>query len=196
MRRMLLALASLVALTIGMAAPAGAWDDGGNNIVKVENRLDQSVRTKARGAVVEDSGTTVDNTNIAYSYASCVDCRTVTAAIQVVVVENPNVTDYEPGNAAVAWNDSCTRCQTFAYARQVVLTPYREIELGDDAERQIHDIQGSIRDEVSSGDAFDVMSSRLDALTDQLVAVVRGAIDGSGSAAPEQERRDVQHHDD
>src|SRR5260221_44878 len=105
MRRFLIALFTTVALTVGTSAPAGASGGDGNNIVTVENRDDQSVKTKARGDVVEEAGTTVDNTNIAYSYASCVDCRTVTTAIQVVVVENPNVNDYQPGNAAVAVND-------------------------------------------------------------------------------------------
>jgi putative peptide zinc metalloprotease protein len=194
MRRLLIACCSIVALTVGMSTPAGA-SSGHENIVHVENRVDQSVSTKARVAVVEDAGTTIDETNIAYSYASCVDCRTVTAAVQVVVVENPNVNDFQPGNAGVAVNESCTRCQTFAYANQVVLTPYRPVELDDATREQIRGVQDSIRDEVSSGHTFDVMSANLDALTSQLVAIVQGAIDRSGSGAPEQQNRDVEQQD-
>jgi putative peptide zinc metalloprotease protein len=192
MRRLLLALLGIVALTIGTSAPAGASGGEGNNLVKVENRESNSVRTKARSDVVEEAGTTVDNENVAFSYASCVDCRTVTAAIQVVVVENPAVNDYRPGNAAAAVNESCTRCATFAYARQVVLTPYRQIDLGEDAHHEIHDIQQEIRAEVESGDTFDAMSAALDALTERLVAVVQAEIDRTGSDAPKHSDRDVE----
>jgi hypothetical protein len=174
-------VAVLVAAIALTAAPAHADDRGEtNNLVHIENRNDGAFRAKGRAAVTEASGPSVNNNNLAYSYASCTDCRTVTAAIQVVVVEGP-VNDYQPANAAVAINENCLRCQTYAFARQVVLTPYRPVSISDRADEQIEGIQAELSRLVRSGESFPQLDTDLGALTDQLVAVVQAEIDRSNA---------------
>ena len=69
----------------------------------------------------------VDATNTAVAYASCEDCRTVAAAIQVVLVSGP-VGSASPQNVAVAINYDCTECETLAAAYQFVFADGQEVE--------------------------------------------------------------------
>jgi putative peptide zinc metalloprotease protein len=184
MRRTLIAVISLVTLAFGLAAPAGA-DDGADNLVQVRNTQDLATRTRARAVVSENRNPDVTNGNGAVARATCTDCRTVAAAIQVVVVESASVTNYRPENAAVALNESCTRCATFAYARQVVLTPYRDIRIGDRAEGQIEAISREASRVAASDEDFPTMSADLDRLTERLVAVVQAEIDRVGGRGDE-----------
>ena len=191
--------AVVVALAVVLGTPAAHADDGvrgaANNVVNVVNRTDGNTRVQARTAVPEVDTPTVDNTNVASAYASCTDCRTVAVAVQVVLVEGP-VTDFEPGNAAVALNENCLRCQTFAYARQEVLSPGAPVNIGDDAAAAIRDLQGRIQDVASSDEGFAQMSADLDGLTDQLVSVLQAEIDRAGTTAEHHHDRRVDEKDD
>jgi putative peptide zinc metalloprotease protein len=62
----------------------------------------------------------VTQTNRAVAYASCVNCRTVAVAFQVVLVEGtPSV--LTPVNQATALNQVCAQCVTYAAAKQLVI---------------------------------------------------------------------------
>jgi putative peptide zinc metalloprotease protein len=192
-------LVAVLTTVFAFGAPAARADDGvrgaSNNIVNVVNRSDGASRVRARSAVPQVDGSTVDNTNIASAYASCTDCRTVAVAVQVVVVEG-QVTDFEPGNAAVALNENCLRCQTFAYARQEVLSPGTPVELSDDAVAAIRDLQDQIQSVAQSDEDFAQMSADLDGLTEQVVSVVQGEIDRAGTTATLHHDRRVDERDD
>jgi len=77
------------------------------------------------------------------------------------------VRDYQPANAAVAVNDNCIRCQTFAYARQEIFDPGRMIDLSRDD--RVADIQNQIAAVAGSNEPFDQMTADLDGLVQQLV---------------------------
>jgi putative peptide zinc metalloprotease protein len=64
---------------------------------------------------------TVDNTNEAYALAHCVDCLTVVAAFQVVLILG-QADVIVPQNIAVAVNTGCLECITTAIALQLVVT--------------------------------------------------------------------------
>ena len=64
---------------------------------------------------------TVDNTNEAYALASCVDCMTVVAAFQVVLILG-QADVIVPQNIAVAVNTGCVECVTTAIALQLVVS--------------------------------------------------------------------------
>jgi len=196
MHRRVAVLVSIVA-TISMAgAPrAFAGDAGGaNNVVSVQNQRTGAVLARSRTAVAHDPGPTVSNDNQAYAHASCTDCRTVAVAVQVVLVEGPT-SDFRPTNAAVALNESCLRCATFAFARQEVLSPGRHVEIGDDAKHQIEAIQSRIRSVTASSEAFDQMTVDLDGLTQQLVGVVQAEVQRAGTTAETTDHREVDEHD-
>jgi len=63
----------------------------------------------------------VDNTNEAYAFADCADCRTGAIAFQIVLILG-YVDDILPWNTALALNYDCERCQTYALAYQIVFT--------------------------------------------------------------------------
>ncbi|HVE45542.1 MAG TPA: hypothetical protein VNA57_02180 [Acidimicrobiales bacterium] len=75
-------------------------------------RLAFSVRMVANGVIDED--------NRAYALASCANCQTVALAFQVVLVWG-DVDVVIPENQAVAYNDQCVECLTYASASQIVL---------------------------------------------------------------------------
>jgi putative peptide zinc metalloprotease protein len=196
-RRFATIVSIVASLTVAGASPAFAGDQGGgaNNVVNVRNQDDGAWRTRAKTSVDHDRGPTVANENQAFAYASCTDCRTVAAAVQVILVEGPT-DDFRPVNVAVALNENCLRCATFAFARQVVLTPGRRVEIGDDAEGQIERIQGRIRNVAGSSESFPQMTADLDSLTEQLVAVVQGEVDRAGTWSDRKDDRRVDEHDD
>jgi putative peptide zinc metalloprotease protein len=62
----------------------------------------------------------VDEENAAYALASCVDCQTVAAAFQLVLVTR-DVRELVPHNEAFAANVLCAECLTWASAKQIVI---------------------------------------------------------------------------
>ena len=198
--RIRLAIAAVVTLlgVLGLAVqPAYAWvysgDQNGNNIVQVQNTKDNSTRAFSLAAVTGNPGSTVGNQNTAYATASGTGNRTVATAIQVLIVEG-NPTNYQPQNLALAINDHCTSCQTFAYANQVVLQPHHHISLSEDAQNQLNRLNYQAFQTSWSSEPFPQMSADLDNITHQMVAIVQGEIQKSGPAASEQDTRTTDEH--
>ncbi len=161
--------------------------------VSAQNQKSGALVARAKTSVAHDPGPTVTNVNQAYAHATCTDCRTVAVAVQVVLVEGPT-TDFRPTNVALALNENCLRCATFAFARQEVLSPGRHIEISDSAKGAIKQIQAQISRVASSSETFDLMTSDLDNLTQQLVAVVQGEVGRTGTTAQDDGHRQVDEH--
>jgi len=191
----LVSIVSALTLAGGTTAFAGDEGAGANNVVSVRNLEDGARQIRTRTSVAHDPGPTVANDNEAFAYASCTDCRTVAAAVQVVLVEGP-MNESRPVNAALAVNENCLRCATFAYANQVVLQAGRHVEIGDEAEERIEAIEGRIRSVAASSETFLEMSTDLDGLTQQLVAVVQGEVQRAGTTAARIDDRRVDERDD
>jgi hypothetical protein len=172
-----------------------AGDESGNNNVTLINTRSYSWMPKASTAVTENPGPTVENQNSALAHASCTYCRTVAVAVQVLVVEGPT-NDFRPFNAAVAENENCSFCQTFAYANQIVLSPQRPVYIDRDTRKQANEIRKRIAEVTRSWHDFATMGSELDALTQELAAVIQGAIDRSGTYAGREQHRDVREDND
>lgn len=187
-----------VGLFGGPVAAHADWDArGGDNIVVVHNRDDGATRVRSRTDIGHNRTDTVDNQNYAEAYSSCTGCRTVAAAIQVVIVEG-NPSTFAPANAAVAVNDDCHFCETFAYARQFVITADRQVRLSDDAQERIDELNDQVAEVVHSDEGFDQINADLDGLADQINRVVVGDLQRTGTRADVDQRRDVreQHRDD
>jgi hypothetical protein len=188
LRRALLASFTTLFVTTALSVPAGAdeagdaaaTDDIGrtHNHLQVINRQDGNLRHKGRIAIAEEADGVVDNTNLALAFGSCTDCRTAAAAIQVIVLE-ARASDVRPANAAVAVNADCLRCQTYAYAKQVMLSPFHAVTISDEARARLKVLERRVDELVASTLAFPDLSAQLNAVTAQVVAIVQGEIDQS-----------------
>ena len=111
------ALLSCLVATAVLLAPtaAGAGDE---NVVTATNEID--------GAAVAEAGVqfrvapngVIDEENLAYAVASCIDCQTLAVALQLLLVPR-DFHNLTPHNEAVAGNVLCESCLTFAAAKQV-----------------------------------------------------------------------------
>ena len=105
----------------------------GSNLFK----LAFSIRQISSGPVVPD--------NTAVAYANCTSCQTVAIAIQLVFVTAPS--NYvAPTNAAVAVNELCNLCQTFAAAVQYVVNVPGPVHFNDNGRELLKTIQDELRD--------------------------------------------------
>lgn len=193
MQRRVLASFIAVLVTIGLsgatALPAGteeveAADEVGrtHNHVQVINRQDGAQRYRGSIAVAEESDGVVDNSNLALAFASCTDCRTAAAAIQIVVLE-ARASDVRPANAAVAVNAGCLRCMTFAYAKQVLLSPFQPVTIGREARANLRALGREVDALLAADLPFPELDAALDAVATRVEAVVQAEIDRSIATA-------------
>ena len=142
-RRVLgLFLAALLAATLGAPmVPAGAQD----NSAEAVNTKDGKSVFKLAFQVKKTMDGDVDATNTAIAFASCEDCKTVAAAIQVVLIaENPSSVDAE--NVAVALNYQCTECETLAAAYQFVFGTGEDVKFTPEGKRRLNELKQQFKD--------------------------------------------------
>ena len=84
------------------------------------NRTDGDALVRASVDYREVTNGKVETENRAYAVAQCVGCRTLAAAFQLVLVTKPP-TILAPQNEAVAVNNECDSCVTWASAKQIVV---------------------------------------------------------------------------
>lgn len=162
----LLACGALVAT----AAPASAGDD---TVAVAVNTKDGFDIFKLAFQVRHVTGDVVDSGNAAVAYASCTDCQTVAIAIQVVLVSGYDSSTVAPENLAIAINQDCSLCQTLASAYQFVLTAEANLHFTADGNRRLAALRQALRD-LGRGDLTIVeIQAKLDALMDELAAILR-----------------------
>ncbi len=151
MNRLARTLLSLVVATGVLLVPtaAGASDE---NVVYAVNRTNGGALVRASVDYRKAANSTVDEENRAYAVAQCVDCRTLAAAFQLVLVTNPP-SALAPQNEAVAINNGCDGCVTWASAKQVVVEADGAAALSDHGherlkavERNLEALQGQMMD--------------------------------------------------
>ncbi len=142
------ALASvLLALVVLLGAPAAdaqerTGDDNAAVAINTEDgasvfRLAFSIRKVADGVV--------DQTNTAVALASCADCQTIALAFQVVLVRGDAETA-TPVNQALAYNEQCAACVTYASATQIVLGFDGNVRFSSDGRRRLAALHKSLRE--------------------------------------------------
>lgn len=134
-------LVAILALALLLAAPVSAQSQ--DNTAVAANTKDGKSVFKLAFSVKKATGE-VDATNTAVAYASCNDCRTVAAAIQVVLVSDE--TSVVPENVAIALNYQCTECETLAAAFQFVYGDGQELEFTKEGKAQLHDLKKRFKD--------------------------------------------------
>src|SRR5437773_3331955 len=93
---------------------------GPRNMVNGRNYVDNRLLVRGRVQLNRINGSTVWPVNYAYAYSSCVDCTTMSVALQIDVYQEGADT-FMPQNAGVAFNEQCTRCRTLALALQYAI---------------------------------------------------------------------------
>jgi putative peptide zinc metalloprotease protein len=177
------------------ATSGSPWGSGGgDNIVSVNNTTDSSLLARSNPAGALDDGNTVANQNFAYAHATCTGCRTVAVAVQIVVVEGAG-TDFRPTNAAVAINENCQSCQTFAFARQFVLSPHRRVQLSDQTWAKLAQLRQQMASESRSLEPFAQMGANLESLSQEMVGAVQADLQRSGGSGDEQGDHKVDEKD-
>lgn len=169
--KVVVALACLAGV-VGPAAPASAG--GANNVVIAQNNTDGRAFARSGVMVAHNPSDDVSNANLAIANGNdCTGCRTVSVAMQVVIVES-YPSQYEPQNAASAANGSCDSCQTYAFAYQYVIQPGTMVNLSADAQQGIAQIRQEVSDVAQSGLDYWDMKAQLDDLCNDLAGIVSG----------------------
>lgn len=176
-RRVLLLGAVAIAGVLGAAlpSPAAAQDSGA---VAVNTRDGSSIFRLAFNIrrVTDD---VVDETNAAVAYASCEACRTVAISIQVLLVSSdPSIVS--PENLALAYNQDCTLCDTFASAYQLVLGDGRRLRFTAEGSQAIAQIRRELRALRNQGLSDEELASQLDAIVGRLKGVLDTELVGVG----------------
>lgn len=107
-------------LVAALAFSPGTAAAGDSNIVQAVNQVDGAAVVEASVQYRIAANGVVDQENGAYAAASCVDCQTLAAAFQLVLVTR-EVRELVPRNEAFAANVVCAECLTWASAQQIVI---------------------------------------------------------------------------
>jgi hypothetical protein len=190
-RRLLTALAAALALATGgiLAAGAQATDSG--------TGPDQVVWAKTTGTGATDllsdvqvgsyKGDNLQSTNVARSDSTdCTDCRTVAVAVQAVLVKGSPHTA-EPKNFAIAINENCVNCTTYAFAYQYVVTTEDRVVLTWRGRNRV----AALREQIATVSKSDLSVDDLNARLRELAADFRAAIDADLA----RQNEDVQDRD-
>ena len=149
-------------LAAGPTAASTSYDD----LVQLDNSLSAQPAVSTSSMFSHDTGSNaVTNANLAYFHSfDCTGCRTITVAVQAVVIEGSPST-VGPQNAAVAVNENCQACQTFAYTHHYVFSPHHAVTFDPDTNQKLAYIQSGIDWVAHSNMDFPTMSTRLDQLS-------------------------------
>jgi hypothetical protein len=140
-------VAALAALPFGPANAAGGDQpppSADDNIAIATNHDDGSVVFEFAFSVRRDSDGIVDEANIAAALASCTDCTTVAVAFQAVLATR-DVDLLVPINAAVATNDQCVGCFTYASATQLVFGFDGSVRITGQGRHRLHAVERFLR---------------------------------------------------
>jgi putative peptide zinc metalloprotease protein len=166
----------LLALVAGFGTAQARADDGdqggsGANQAIAINQQDGSNLFKFAFAVRHVLGDTVDQENSAVAYASCESCQTTAIAIEIVLVEGHPST-VAPQNVAVAVNDSCTLCDTFATAYQFVIGTNGPVRFTHDGIKELH----RIRKEIESWGKQGLTNDQIRALLPDVIQRIKNVL--------------------
>lgn len=176
-RRHAALLCALAAAALGAApaSPAAAQDTAAVAV----NTKDNSSIFRLAFNIRRVTGDVVDQTNAAVAISSCQQCRTVAISIQVLIAEtDPSVVT--PENLALAVNQDCTTCDTFALAYQLVLgdgTRLRFTSAGNQSIAQIRRELQALRNQDLSDEE---LANQVGALVDRLRGVLDTGLVGVG----------------
>jgi putative peptide zinc metalloprotease protein len=179
--RRLAALATLVVLALGLGGAHAYADGGADNVAVAINTKDGSSVFKFAFAIRHVMQDTVDTTNAAVAYSSCTSCDTTAIAIEIVLVEgDPSV--FTPTNMAIAINEECNLCITFASAYQFTFQSSGPVHFNAEGNKAIEDIKKEIKDLENQTLTVDELRAKLDDLMKRLADVIANDLVPAGNS--------------
>jgi hypothetical protein len=177
-------LAALVLATSGLVTAGAQADDaagtGPDNVVWLTTTGANAIDQRSGFQVGFYDGDDLRSVNVARAESrDCTDCRTVAVAVQAVVATDQPRT-VAPTNAAIAINERCDRCTTYAYAWQYVVTPQDKVRVSRDARAKVAKIRAEIDDVAQSDLAPADLDARLNELTAEFKAVIDAELKRQG----------------
>jgi hypothetical protein len=185
--RLTISLTLVLALTMaafGLSTPRAVAEEptvtynetfgrgGGKNIVKVNNRADDTLRVRGSIQLNRIPGPTVGPVNLASGYSSCIDSRTLPVALPVNVISH-STNRVTPQNAAFAINEHCTGCQTMAIAIQVVRSVDNPAQVPPDVRLLIREMDRELKAiQADRSLTLDEALARVQAVIDQFYELV------------------------
>lgn len=174
-RTILLCAVAIAALGAAQPSPAAAQD---SSAVAINTRDGSSIFRLAFN-IRHVTGDVVDQTNAAVAYASCEECRTVAISIQVLLAaSDPSVVS--PENLALAINQQCTLCDTFASAYQLVLSDGTRLRFTASGSESIAQIRRELQALRNQDLSDEELSNQLGAIVDRLREVLSSELVGVG----------------
>lgn len=131
----------LLAFVWSIPAPAVA---AANNVTVVTNTKDDSFVWKQSFKITRVNGDTVDQVNAAVATASCARCRTAAVAFQVVLATG-DARNVGIQNWAIALNENCDLCATYAGAYQMLVTTHDQVHFTESGTAQIEQIKQDLQ---------------------------------------------------
>lgn len=141
--RRTVAAAILAVASLALAGPVSAA--AGDNDAQAINTEDGTSVFAFAFDIRRVADGVVDQTNTAVAYASCERCQTVAVAIQIVLVSG-GADVVNPENVAVAVNENCVSCDTFASAYQFVIGGDGPVRFTSEGNRRLRDIRARLRE--------------------------------------------------
>ena len=173
-------LTAVAAAAFALGQPGTARADGHeqpegrpqDNAAIAINTRDGSSLFRLAFSIRRVAGDVVDHQNVALAWGKCQSCRTTAIAIQIVLVEGSPST-VTPVNLAVAVNENCNLCQTFATAYQFVVGTNGPVEFTKDGRRELAQVYRELRRLRNQ----DLAPAELDARVKALMERVRRVLD-------------------
>ncbi|MEA2843367.1 MAG: putative peptide zinc metalloprotease protein [Actinomycetota bacterium] len=167
-RLLLVALVAHAAAFAAFAVPVAAQSQ--DNTAVAVNKKDGKSVFKLAFSVKKASGD-VNPSNAAVAYSSCTDCKTVAAAIQVVLVSDAG--SVEPENLSLAINYQCSECETLAAAYQFVFADGQEVEFTKEGKERLHDLKKRFQDLKHRDDlTLEQLAAEISAIAAEVAEVV------------------------
>jgi hypothetical protein len=169
------ALLPLVAILLGIGTPPTFA--AADNTAVILNTKDDTYAWRQAFKITRSNGDDVLESNGAAAVSSCERCRTAAVAFQVVIGTGTGST-VAPENVAIALNEQCLSCATYAGAYQLTITPHTQVRFTEAGNEAIDGIRAELQTLVASA-SFDnspeeiqAFDAQVGALFDRLVAVV------------------------
>jgi len=175
--RRLASVALAAGLVLGTApVPLAAGHGGGPPRMTVTNKVraavykDDRVKTRVKWQDRNTRARTVKVRNEAFAYASCRDCGAAAVAFQVLLASR--ATDLTVTNDAVAVNERCENCSTFAGAYQFVVAGGGDLRLTRAGAASLRKLQWKVNRMRAARLDPEEAQARADELADRVLQVL------------------------
>ena len=179
----LIATIVVVALAAAGIAVAVTGGNAGNQGIAEINTHDYKSEHKVGFRVVHFQGDVVDNQNAAYAESSgCTHCNATAIAIEIVLVQQNDITTVAPTNLAFGVNQQCTFCTATGLAYQYAISTNGNVHFSADGNQQLANLEQQIDSEAGSiTDDPASLRAAVDPLVHQMWDVVDTELVHSGS---------------